>query len=299
MDRSPFPAACYLCGSRDLELRFPERHANSPELGFYSCTSFGHGQHPPIWRCRPCGLLFQWPMPDPDDLIKAYGAVEDPLYVGERDNRYLTFRRVLSKLGPPRARRLLDVGAYCGYFVDVAAGAGFRAEGAELSAWAVAQARHLGLTMHNETLGERTASGDRYDVLTMWDVIEHLEDPRAELEAACRLLEPGGMLHLSTIDAHSRVARMLGRHWPWLMDMHLYYFDRRTITRLLGQAGFRVEGIGYYSHVVSVDYLLSKIGAAAPAVDPVAEAVRTVVPEHWRVPVNLGDNMHVVARRAA
>jgi SAM-dependent methyltransferase len=299
MDRSPFPAACYLCGSRDLELRFPERHASSPEPGFYSCTSFGHGQHPPIWRCRPCGLLFQWPMPDPDDLIKAYGAVEDPLYVGERDNRYLTFRRVLSKLGPPRGRRLLDVGAYCGYFVDVAASAGFAAEGAELSAWAVGQARQLDLTMHNETLGERAASGDRYDVLTMWDVIEHLEDPRAELEAACQLLEPGGMLHLSTIDAHSRVARMLGRHWPWLMDMHLYYFDRRTITRILGQSGFRVEGIGYYSHVVSVDYLLSKIGAAAPAVDPVAEAVRTVVPEHWRVPVNLGDNMHVIARRAA
>jgi SAM-dependent methyltransferase len=294
---TPFPSACYLCDSRDLELRFPERHAASPDRGFYSCTSFGHGQHPPIWRCRTCGLLFQWPMPDPDDLLKAYGAVEDPLYVGERDNRYLTFRRVLTKLGPPRSRRLLDVGAYCGYFVDVAGQAGFRAEGSELSSWAVAQARHLGLTIHNETVGERAESGDRYDVITMWDVIEHLEDPRAELEAAQRLLEPGGALHLSTIDASSRVARAMGRHWPWLMDMHLYYFDRRSITRLLGQAGFRVERIGHYTHVVSLDYLLSKVGAAVPAVDRVAESVRTVVAEHWRVPVNLGDNMHVVARK--
>jgi SAM-dependent methyltransferase len=298
-DSGSFPARCYLCGGRDLELRFPARHAPEPEPASYACTSFGHGQHPPIWGCRSCGLLFQWPMPDPDDLLKAYGAVEDPVYVGERDNRYFTFRRVLSRLGRARSRRLLDVGAYCGYFVDVAGQAGFRAEGTELSTWAVGQARRLGLTMHNETVGERAASGDRYDALTMWDVVEHLQDPRAELEAAFRLLEPGGALHLSTIDAGSRVARAMGRRWPWLMEMHLYYFDRRSIVRLLEQAGFRVDGISSYTHVVSLDYLLSKAGAAVPAVDPVAEAVRTVVPEHWRVPVNLGDNMHVVARRAA
>jgi 2-polyprenyl-3-methyl-5-hydroxy-6-metoxy-1,4-benzoquinol methylase len=296
---TPFPASCYLCEGRDLALRYPERRALERADAFYSCTSFGHGQHPPIWRCRSCGLLFQWPMPDPDDLLKAYSDVEDPLYVGERDNRYFTFRRVLDELGPPRARRLLDVGAYCGYFVDVAREAGFLAEGVELSAWAVAHARQLGLTMHNQTVRERAASGDCYDVVTMWDVVEHLEDPRAELDAAHRLLEPGGSLHLSTIDAGSRVARMMGRHWPWLMDMHLYYFDRSNIARLLEQAGFRVERIRRYTHVVSLDYLLSKGGAAIPAVDPVAEAIRTVVPEHWRVPVNLGDNMHVVARRVA
>jgi predicted TPR repeat methyltransferase len=238
-------------------------------------------------------------MPDADHLLKAYADVEDPLYAGERNNRYLTFRRVLSELGPPRSRRLLDVGAYCGYFVDVACQAGFQAEGAELSTWAVSQARQLGLTMHNETVGERGVSGDRYDVLTMWDVIEHLEDPRAELAAAHGLLEPGGSIHISTIDAGSRIAHMMGRHWPWLMDMHLYYFDRRNITRLLEQTGFRVDRIRHYTHVVSLDYLLSKVGAAAPAADPVAEAIRTVVPEHWRVPVNRGDNMHVVATRIA
>jgi len=299
-EQSPFPTACYLCGGRDLVLRYPERRAPEATTGVsYSCTSFGHGQHPPIWRCRTCDLLFQWPMPDADDLLKAYGAVEDPLYAGERANRYLTFRRVVSELGPPQSRRLLDVGAYCGYFVDVACQAGFRAEGAELSAWAVGQARQLGLTMHNETVRERAAAGERYDILTMWDVIEHLEDPRAELTAAHRLLEPGGHLHVSTIDSGSRIARMMGRHWPWLMDMHLYYFDRRNITRLLEQTGFRVERIRLYTHVVSLDYLLSKVGAAIPAADPVAEAVRTVVPEHWRVPVNLGDNMHVVATRIA
>ncbi|MBV8159660.1 MAG: class I SAM-dependent methyltransferase, partial [Acidimicrobiia bacterium] len=292
-----FPTTCYLCGKRNLGLRFAERRSPDHASEFYSCTSFGHGQHPPIWRCLSCGLLFQWPVPDPDDLLKAYSAVEDPVYVGERVNRYFTFRKALARLGPPRSRRLLDIGAYCGYFVDVACQGGFRAEGTELSSWAVAQGRELGLTMHNDTVSDRAASGDRYDVVTMWDVVEHLEDPRAELIAAHGLLEPGGELHVSTIDAGSWVARVMGRRWPWLMDMHLFYFDRRNIGSLLEQAGFRVDAVRNYTHVVSLDYLLSKVGAVLPAVDPVAEAIRTVIPERWRVPVNLGDNMHVVARR--
>jgi len=238
-------------------------------------------------------------MPAADALLEAYQDVEDPLYVSERENRYLTFRRVVSHLGPARNRRLLDVGAYCGYFVDVARQVGFKAEGAELSSWAVAEARGLGLTMHNQTVAERAASGDRYDIVTMWDVVEHLRDPRAELAAAFTLVEPGGSLHLATIDAGSRTARMLGKRWPWLMEMHLYYFDRATITALLTQAGFTVESIHHYTHVVSADYLLRKAEAALGPLGRVPTAARRVVPGSLRVPVNLGDNMHVVARRPA
>jgi 2-polyprenyl-3-methyl-5-hydroxy-6-metoxy-1,4-benzoquinol methylase len=163
----------------------------------------------------------------------------------------------------------------------------------------VAQARSLGLTIHKQTVEERAGSGDRYDVLTMWDVVEHLENPRSELQAAFRLLEPGGSLHLSTIDAGSHFARLLGRRWPWLMDMHLYYFDRSTIDTLLTQAGFELEHISHYTHVVSADYLLGKAEAVFTPTRPLARALRRVVPARWRVPVNLGDNMHVVARRPA
>jgi 2-polyprenyl-3-methyl-5-hydroxy-6-metoxy-1,4-benzoquinol methylase len=292
-----FPTACYLCSGHDLALRYPARPLPT-DAPSYNCTSLGHGHHAPIWACRRCGLLFQWPMPSSDALLTAYQDVVDPLYVTERDNRYLTFRRVARALGPAHGRRLLDVGAYCGYFVDVAREAGFRAEGAELSLWAVEEARRLGVTMHNQTVSERAASGDRYDVVTMWDVVEHLGDPRAELRAACRLLEPGGQLHLATIDAGSRAARILGRRWPWLMDMHLYYFDRATIAELLTQAGFHVERVSTYTHVVSAGYLMQKAGAAVAPARQVAGVLRRALPKGWRVPVNLGDNIHVVATRS-
>ncbi len=236
-------------------------------------------------------------MPETTALLAAYGAVEDPLYLAEKDNRYLTFRKALGLLGPAAGQRLLDVGAYCGYFVDVAREAGFDAEGIELSRWAVGHARGLGLPVRNESIEERARSGARYDVITMWDVVEHLPDPRRELEACWRLLRPGGRLHVSTIDASSLVARLLGKRWPWLMDMHVVYFDRATLPALLAQAGFRVLSRRTYTHTVSAEYLVSKVVASFPPLSPLLGALRRVVPPRLPVPVNLGDNMVVSAER--
>ncbi len=191
--------------------------------------------------------------------------------------------------------RLLDVGAYCGYFLEVAREGGYQAEGLELSRWAAEHARRAGFTVWCETLTERALSSATYDVLTLWDVVEHFADPRAELQAAFRLLRPGGRLYVSTIDAGSLVARLLGSRWPWLMDMHLFYFDRSTLAVLLEEVGFRVVGRQSYTHTVSADYLLRKVAASFPLLAPVAHLLRRIVPRQWPIPVNLGDNMLMTA----
>jgi 2-polyprenyl-3-methyl-5-hydroxy-6-metoxy-1,4-benzoquinol methylase len=292
------PDACYLCKGGRLRQRFAARDGGAPEgAAAYNCTSFGHRTHPPIWECRDCGMLFQWPMRSAHELLRAYQDVEDPLYVAEKGNRYHTFRRVLKALGPARGRTLLDVGAYCGYFLDVAREGGFRPEGLELSRWAAGHARSLGFTVHGVPLEELAARGTQYDVVTLWDVVEHFADPREELAAAFRLVRPGGRIYLSTIDASSLVARLLGGQWPWLMDMHLFYFGRATLAALLEEVGFRVTDVRTYTHIISADYLLRKVGASFTPAAPVLEGLRRVVPGGWAIPFNLGDNMLMAAER--
>jgi len=292
------PDACYLCKGGRLRQRFAARDGGAPEgAAAYNCTSFGHRSHPPIWECRDCGMLFQWPMRSAHELLRAYQDVEDPLYVAEKGNRYHTFRRVLRALGPAGGRTLLDVGAYCGYFLDVAREGGFRPEGLELSRWAAGHARSLGFTVHGVPLEELAAKGTQYDVVTLWDVVEHFADPREELAAAFRLVRPGGRIYLSTIDASSLVARLLGGQWPWLMDMHLFYFGRATLAALLEEVGFRVTDVRTYTHIISADYLLRKVGASFTPAAPVLEGLRRVVPGGWAIPFNLGDNMLMAAER--
>src|SRR5581483_5194972 len=75
-----------------------------------------------------------------------------------------------------------------------------------------------------------------FDVVTMWDVIEHFPDPAAEVREVHRLLRPGGLVGITTMNVESLVARLLGPRWPWLMQMHLYYFSVRTLRALAGGA---------------------------------------------------------------
>jgi SAM-dependent methyltransferase len=131
----------------------------------------------------------------------------------------------------------------------------------------------------------------------MWDVVEHLADPRRDLELARDLLRPGGRLVISTIDAGSLVARLLGARWPWLMDMHLFYFDRRNLPALLEELGFRVVERGDYVHTVSAGYLLRKAEASFPVLRPLARLLRALLPAGLPVPVSLGDNMVLIAER--
>lgn len=238
-------------------------------------------------------MVSQWPMRTAAELLEEYRLVEDPVYEAERASRYFTFRHLLPTLGPGEGRSLLDIGAYCGYFLDVAREGGFVPEGLELSTWAADRARSLGFPVHGETLADRAASGAAYDTVTMWDVIEHMADPRAELTTAFALLRPGGTFYLSTVDVGSLLARAMGRRWPWLMEMHLHYFDRSTIVRLLREVGFVDVSVGTYTHFVSVSYLSAKLEALAGRAAPVVSTVGRFVPSGWRVPVSFGDNMLV------
>src|SRR5512143_3307671 len=124
----------------------------------FRCTSPGYGQHHTIVQCQNCGLIYTNPRFTGEEILDSYVAVEDPLYLEERDGRVLTFERHLRPLEKSKAPpgQLVDVGAYTGVFVEIAAQHGWDACGVEPSHWAVEQARAHGLHMIEGTL---TTSG--------------------------------------------------------------------------------------------------------------------------------------------
>jgi SAM-dependent methyltransferase len=82
---------------------------------------------------------------------------------------------------------------------------------------------------------------ERFDVITMWDSLEHLHHPLASLRKAAAGLKPGGLLVLSTPTASSIDARIFGRYWiGYELPRHLTFFSNRTLEEMLGRAGFRV-----------------------------------------------------------
>ncbi len=288
---------CYLCHSPNLRIKFPSTEGSKhTDSNSYRCTSFDHNKHGDIVECLDCGLVALKEIPKPFDLEHIYKQVIDPLYVEEKESRYYTFNNVLKGIQKyARNGKLLDIGCYCGYFLDIAREVGFDVQGVELSTWASDQARLIGLLVHNDTLSSLDLES-YFDTITMWDVIEHFSDPRAELHEINRLLKRDGYLFLSTINVSSIVARLMGPRWPWLMDMHIFYFNTYTITRILKEEGFRIVEIRYYTHYVSSKYLIKKLAHISKPAELLLKALQSIIGE-FRIPFNLGDNMLVIAKK--
>jgi SAM-dependent methyltransferase len=148
------------------------------------------------------------------------------------------------------------------------------------------------------TLEEANLDSDSFDALTMWDVIEHLGDPVGEMRHAYRILRPGGWIAIHTMDLDSLFARIMGPRWPWLMEMHIYYFTRRTLGDLLAKAGFRVAAIRPEGRYLRLGYLTTRLRPysilLADAVDGVAHTTRL---DKLPLPINFGDLITAYAQK--
>ena len=102
----------------------------------------------------------------------------------------------------------------------------------------------------------------------------HLTDPAAELRQIQRVTKPNGIVAIHTIDIESWFARLMGKRWPWLMEMHLYYFSPRTLGKLLEQIGFQVIRARSQGRFLRIGYLATRVQAYSP---PLARLIGAVM----------------------
>lgn len=224
-----------------------------------------------IVACSTCGLLFY---ADPPAQGGRYGpgyfdGGEYRDYVEDKASLQRNFRSRIRELlrWAPRGR-LLEIGCAHGFFLELAR-SHWEVRGIDVSAEAVAHARSLGLdAIAGEFLTLPEEPGE-YDLICLWDTLEHLERPIETLEKAARSLKPGGTLVLTTGDAGSLVARLRGERWRQIHPpTHLFYFSRATLAQALRRAGLTVRvvsAVGYSRGFRSMMYGIFALGRPRPA----------------------------------
>jgi 2-polyprenyl-3-methyl-5-hydroxy-6-metoxy-1,4-benzoquinol methylase len=303
-----FPAyvavRCPLCGADDFEVRLEDRLRGvdvEPNV-HYTSTSNAYGEHGRIVRCRSCSLVYMNPRPHHQQVQDNYASVEDSRYLEEEQGRLETFGESVDHIQRfIPSGHLLDVGCHVGTFMQVAAARGFDVAGVEPSRWAAEVARGRGVgPVHGGAIEDAPLPEGGYDVVTLWDVIEHLPDPAIDVRAIFGALRPGGVFAVSTMDVDSLFARVLGRRWPWYMQMHLVYFSRQTLSEMLRREGFQIADVTLHTRRVRLSYLASRHDAYAPPVSRVLGRVleRTGLAERT-VGIKLGDIFTVIARKPA
>ncbi len=232
-----------------------------------------------------------WEHGGPSHGYASYAAME-PLLVK-------TFVRRLKLLPPPSpGERLLDVGCGPGAGLSAARALGWDAFGLDPSAAAVAAASaRFGDRVRLGSLSDRLFPPRSFGVITLFDVVEHLYDPRRLAEDLDAHLSPGGRLLIATPNCESLLARLTGPRWvSYKIPEHVIFYSPRTLREALRPL-FELERVRPCGQLASLDFLFERTAAALPAGGGVLRRLARI-PAARRVTLwaNSG-SMLVVARR--
>ena len=194
--------------------------------------------------------------------------------------------------GYHRSGKLLELGCAYGFFL-VEAARHFDVAGIELAAEAAEHGRRAGLRVLQGVADEaRLGTIGPVDVVVLFDVIEHLPEPRETLALCRRQLKPGGIIVITTGDFGSTVARLMGARWRLMTPpQHLWFFTQESMRRLAAGLGLAVEHVDHPWKIVPASLIVFQLrrmlgmGCAS-----MAGASR------YGIPVNLFDAMRVVLR---
>lgn len=139
------------------------------------------------------------------------------------------------------ARRALDVGCGVGSALHLAKQAGWEPHGHDVSGNALRVAHEVfGVTTHPEPIDEMAARGERFDLVTAFNVVEHVPDPIAYLRTLRRLTADGGHFGIAVPNYDSYAMRHTDDP-QWLPPFHLNFFNLSTLKQALAAAGFTLR----------------------------------------------------------
>lgn len=282
---------CYLCNTR--------------QLFFFRKNGYD------LYRCPSCGLIRT-------DLQKHYASFLKSFYKHgyfhgqESCSAYVDYGKdkpfviknmqtILSRI-PKTRGKLLDVGCAYGYFLELALSYGFDAYGFDASRYAVTQAApHIKKRIRVGTLTTVSYPKESFDVITLFDVIEHLQDPVADLRKLRSYLKSGGVIVIATGDTNSLLSNILRKRWTFYNPpQHLFFFTTHTIEEVLHRAEltpvetFRIGKWVSLSYVLHLAKVSSGSGLAAFLI-PIIKTLRLgAIPLY--LPIQ--DNMVIIARKS-
>ena len=209
-------------------------------------------------RCKNCRFIYVNPIEEVSRINGGYskmGNTDAPIIRGSR------LRAAKSQLGligkHKSGETLLDIGCGEGFFLSNAAKAGYTTKGIEISRDAAEYAgREFGLDVEAKPFEELQFPENYFDVVTLWQVLEHVPYPLVVLKEAHRILKPDGLLATSTPDIESILARIFRRKWWNLRRLHINQFTAKTLTDMLKRAGFNNVFSTRYREYISIPMLV-------------------------------------------
>ncbi|MEJ7813117.1 MAG: class I SAM-dependent methyltransferase [Gemmatimonadaceae bacterium] len=294
---------CAICNTADAatELYPANFDAGALNAAVFSARRLPDRVHFRMVTCDACGLVRSDPVAASSVLGRLYK--ESAFNYGDEvANLQRTYGRYLAELEELGVRkgRLLEIGCGNGFFLEEAAAQGYAdVRGVEPSRAAVAAAspeRRPGIVCDVMRPGLFDAAS--FDVICLFQVLDHLPEPAALLDECFRLLRPGGLMLCLNHDVGALSARVLRDRSPIVDIEHTYLYDRRTMARLFAGRGFRVRRVRGARNTYTLQYVARLVPLPSALKRGVLGALRATRLGRARVAVALG-NQYLVAQKPA
>jgi len=252
---------CNICGADDYSIVYHAASNKALSIEPFKSESTELSKYQ-IVRCNRCGLIYVNPRLNTESIIMGYSKGNNKRFISQAKEREITFEksiRLIEKYVKTKGR-LLDVGTAGGSFLAVAKRHGWQIEGIEPNKWLCDWSKkYYGINVRQGTLEKNSFEKKSFDLVTLWDVLEHVSDPTATLERINKQLKKNGMLVVNYPDIDSRIAKLMGRKWVFILTVHLYYFTQKTIKKLLEKCGFKVVVVRKHWQTLSLGYLADRL----------------------------------------
>jgi 2-polyprenyl-3-methyl-5-hydroxy-6-metoxy-1,4-benzoquinol methylase len=251
---------CIVCGSTNNKL-------------FLNCTDhFVTQESFKIHKCSDCGFAFTADAPTPDKIGRYYKSEDyishsninkglvNKLYHIVRN--YMLGKKCRMIKGLTGGRELLDIGCGTGHFLNYMKGKGFTCEGVEIAESARDFAiNNFGLTVNSPDVFLNEASAEKFDVITLWHVLEHLCNPEEYVSSIYKSLKKDGFLIIALPNCSSLDAKYYKQYWAaYDTPRHLWHFTPADLEKFLNRSDFSLKKIkrlpfdAYYNSMMSAKY---------------------------------------------
>ena len=283
---------CWVCGNNPLfkvrDSKISKGNLNSKD---FLITSNKYGITLELSKCKKCGFI---QASEKIDTLLFYENLVDHEYEKTRKERALQENQILRRIKKFKSKgKLLDVGAGSGILVEAATQKGFKAKGIEPSKWLAEKGKSRGINIIQGVLSESTKD-EKFDVITIIDVLEHVDEPLKLLLDVSERLRNDGIGVLVVPNVESFAAKLLRWKWWHFRVAHIGYFSKKNVRIALEKVGLRTIKIENSKWYFSINYLASRLLSYLP---PFIRFKKIPLVGKMIIPLNLYDSLLIFFKK--
>ncbi|MDI6751271.1 MAG: class I SAM-dependent methyltransferase [bacterium] len=248
---------CPICSSEHSKVLYEPWVDVDDPVKLYGAASGIQGTQRLV-TCKDCEMIYENPRFPEKVILEGYTSSMEAGHDSQYQMRVNSFYRALkplSKVIPPKGAKVLDIGTAGGAFLEAAERFGYVAIGLEPSLFLVNEGKRRNLKIEQGTIDNHPFPKESFDMVCLWDVLEHLTDPKNSLLKIRALIKPGGILLINYPDIGTLMAKIAGKRFWWLLSVHLHYFTQETIKKICNYTGFEVFCFQKYWQILEFGYL--------------------------------------------